>query len=93
MTTAGYYRGALPTEGADAQTDCMNASTIAAAEQVGVRVIDLGQWTCPTQQCVKYVGGNLLRVDGLHFDKATEPVAAKWILDEVLDRWQPPDPG
>ena len=91
VTTAGYYRGPLPAVGADRQTDCMNAATEAAAKKVGVRVADLGKWTCPTSTCVEYVGGHLLRIDGLHFDKAAEPIAAKWLLDDLLDGWTAPE--
>lgn len=72
----------------DDQTDCLNTQTTLAASSTGIRLVDLGKWTCPSRECRSEIDGVPLRHDGVHFGEQTSPIAAAWILDQVLEGWR-----
>lgn len=94
-TTVSYIRRYGVDARWDSKTDCLNRSLRDAAESTGARVVDLGQWTCPSKTCIRSLGGVAVRPDGLHYNDQLTPVVASWILSQVVADWdvddRPPD--
>lgn len=87
-TTVSYYRQFGIDPNWDKQTDCLNKSLRAAADKLGVRVVDLAHWTCPDgTNCLDNLGGVTVRPDGLHYNEQLAPVVANWILSQVVGGW------
>jgi peptidoglycan/LPS O-acetylase OafA/YrhL len=87
----------------DARVDCLNRIYRAAVDRHaadGAVLVDLAAWVCPGTGpdggCVREVDGVLLRPDGMHFGTDTnqdaEPIAARWIVDQLVSRGLVPAP-
>ncbi|MEZ5141232.1 MAG: acyltransferase [Acidimicrobiales bacterium] len=89
LATTGYSRFPWMPRDYDRRTDCINEVYRQAAEArpaSQVRVLPLGEWTCPPAtkpECVSEVDGVNLREDGVHYEHAGADLASRWIVGQV----------
>lgn len=87
--TPGYYRGEVDdrTSTWDDQVDCLNARARDVVERSNgaMGVIELGEWACPTRDCLTERDGFELRPDGTHFADQGASLANIWMLSQVFD--------
>lgn len=87
IATMAYNRFGVPprdTTSEDRAVDCFNRRLAAiAADTSGVDLLPVGEWICPTRECIEKVDGVTLRQDGLHYDDGGGSVAARWVIDET----------
>ncbi|MCE9623130.1 MAG: acyltransferase [Actinomycetia bacterium] len=87
--TTPYYRGEVDdkTPTFDDQVDCENevARTVAAQSNGVLGVLELGQWTCPTRDCLTERDGYELRFDGFHYIDEGAALANIWMLQQIFD--------
>lgn len=83
-TDNGFVRDDIPD--VDQRVACSNADVKAAAraDPSHIKVVDLGGFVCPKDQCKDVVDGAKLRPDGLHFKGPGAEYIARWITPEVL---------
>ena len=86
--TQAYYRsevdGRTPTW--DDQIDCENVSAreVVAQSDGAMGVLGLGEWACPTRECLAERGGYELRPDGSHFIHESASLANIWMLFQIF---------
>lgn len=93
VTTAGYWRPpparqlpGVDYRSFDVHTDCLNGLIREVAGQVGVHVIDMGSWICPTRDtCRETEGAVTLRPDGIHYDGPGGPIVMRFLLSQLRD--------
>ncbi len=94
--TAAYYRAEVNkhTSELDDQIDCLNAVARSAAAASGgaLSILPLGEWTCPTRECLTERDGFTLRSDGTHYRDAGAGLANAWMLGQIFETppWQVP---
>jgi peptidoglycan/LPS O-acetylase OafA/YrhL len=82
-----------------ARTDHFNSllRDLAAKNLTKVALVDLNSYLCPSNECVKDIGGVRMRPDGLHFKPEDAQVAAEWLSPQFRKIAQngigPPGPG
>jgi peptidoglycan/LPS O-acetylase OafA/YrhL len=87
VTTIPYNRFAdIRNEEDDQLVDCLNSAARDAVSQAdGAVVLPVNEWVCPSKdQCRFEVDGEVLRPDGLHFQKTGAVVAARWIIEQLF---------
>jgi len=84
-----YYRAEVDdrTPMFDDQVDCENerAREVVAQSDGAMGVIELGEWACPTRDCLIERDGFELRPDGAHFLEQGASLANVWMLAQVFD--------
>jgi len=86
--TQAYYRaevdGRTPTW--DDEIDCENVSAREVVAQSGgaMGVLELGEWACPTRECLADRDGFALRPDGTHFLAEGASLANIWMLAQIF---------
>ena len=87
--TTPYYRGEVDdkTSAFDDQVDCENerARELVAQSNGVMGVLELGEWTCPTRDCLAERDGYELRFDGFHFVDEGAALANIWMLMQIFD--------
>jgi peptidoglycan/LPS O-acetylase OafA/YrhL len=75
------------TQNDTARTDHFNEllRDLAAANPDTVRLIDLGGYLCPNNECRDQIDGVELRPDGLHFGDAGARLVASWLAPQLRD--------
>ena len=94
--TQAYYRADITTHTpvVDGQIDCENATAAQVAAAVAANgafgVVRLGEWACPSRQCVGERDGIELRKDGTHFKDAAATLANIFVLSQIFSPppWQ-----
>jgi peptidoglycan/LPS O-acetylase OafA/YrhL len=90
VTSMPYLRSdvfGLDSDEQDRRVDCVNTILRDATAAADVALIDLAGWVCPPgDDCTKdkEVDGVVLRKDGVHYDDGGGPVAAQWVLDQIV---------
>ncbi len=92
ITTAPYYRRAIPPDGGlypedePSRVDAFNAEVHALAARHPGRVIvaDFGAELCPDGVYTDDVGGVRVRRDGVHLTDAGSSMVAGWLLPQLL---------
>ena len=83
-----YYRAEVNdrTPMYDDQIDCENAHAreVVAQSNGAMGVIELGEWTCPTRDCLIERDGYELRPDGMHFLDQGGSLANIWMLSQIF---------
>ena len=95
VATQAYYRSEVDdrTPTWDDQIDCENATARDVVVQSGgaMGVLGLGEWTCPTRECLGERDGYELRPDGSHFVNESASLANIWMLMQIFSPppWAP----
>jgi peptidoglycan/LPS O-acetylase OafA/YrhL len=55
-----------------------------AAHPVTTRLIEFGQYVCPSSPCRQEIDGVTLRSDGVHFDQASQRQIADWLVPQFV---------
>jgi peptidoglycan/LPS O-acetylase OafA/YrhL len=96
--TQAYYRAEMDDRIPllDDQIDCENerAREVVAQSNGAMGVLELGQWACPSRDCLTERDGFELRPDGTHFLNQGASLANIWMLSQIFDPppWEPPKP-
>ena len=95
VATQAYYRSEVDdrTPTWDDQIDCENATAgdVVAQSDGAMGVLGLGEWTCPTRECLGERDGYELRPDGSHFVNESASLANIWMLMQIFSPppWAP----
>ncbi len=87
--TQAYYRaevdGRTPTW--DDQIDCENAAAreVVAQSDGTMGILEVGEWACPTRDCLAERDGYVLRSDGTHFREEGGSLANIWMLGQIFN--------
>ena len=93
-TTQAYYRAEVDdhTPKLDDQSDCQNAraAEVAAASNGALGILRLGEWTCPTRDCLDAREGIELRADGTHYKDDAATLANIYLISQIFSPppWQ-----
>ncbi len=86
--TQAYYRAEVDgyTPMWDDQIDCENESAreVVAQSDGAMGVLELGEWACPTRDCLAERDGFVLRPDGTHFLLEGASMANIWMFLQIF---------
>jgi hypothetical protein len=67
----------------NARATCQNRVKRKVASNTEAVLIDLEGEICPNRACLRYLGDDLVRPDGMHFEGSGAAWASNWILSQV----------